>query len=107
MSIVMDKPGSNGWVHLLSDMPGEEGSKELHAFAAGLGLRKRWVHAPHSYAEHYDIRGDYIQLAEAAGVKLVDRRKLGNLLRVKRHAMGPRRRRGWVKITGSVLQERV
>ena len=106
MSIFMDKPGNGGWVHLLSDIPGKAGSKELHAFASRIGLRRHWVHAPLSYAEHYDIRDSYIELAEAAGVRLVDRRELGSILKLKRQTMGPRRKRSWVKIKESILQER-
>jgi len=93
MAIFMDKPGNGGWVHLLSDIPGEKGSEELHALAALIGLKQRWVHAPHSYAEHYDIREVYIELAQEAGVMLVDRRELVMILRKKREVMGPRRRR--------------
>ncbi len=98
MAIFMDKPGNNGWAHLFSDKPGKSGLEELHTFAALIGLRKQWVHASFSYAEHYDIKGDYIKLAEAAGARFVDRRILGRILREKRVVMGPRRRRMGAKI---------
>lgn len=106
MAIFMDKPANGGWVHLLSDIPGEAGSSELHAFAELIGLKKRWVHAPSSYAEHYDIRDTYVESARAAGVKLIERRKLVEILRRKRKVMGPRRRRQRVRSKGTSLPER-
>ena len=106
MAIFMDKPRNDGWAHLFSDKPGEEGSNELHAFAEKIGLRGRWVHAAYSYAEHYDIKEGYIKIAKSAGAIIVDRRKLGRILKRKKLIMGPRRRRMGAKTRQATLQER-
>lgn len=93
MAIFMDRPRSDGWAHLFSDKAGEAGSRELEEFADRIGLIRRRIHALHTYAEHYDIRGGEIHLVRAAGVPVVDRRELGRILKKKRSVMGPRRGR--------------
>jgi hypothetical protein len=41
-------------VHLVSDIPGEEGERELHAFASGLRFRRAWFQN-HPVHPHYDL----------------------------------------------------
>ena len=89
MAIYMDKPNGEGWAHLLSDQPGEEGSEELRSFARGIGLIWR-LQSSGTYSEHYDIRDDDIPKAESAGAEVVSRRKLAEILRKKRALMGPK-----------------
>ena len=89
MAIYMDKPNGEGWAHLLSDRPGEEGSEELRSFARGIGLIWR-LQSRGTYAEHYDIRDSDIPRAESAGAEVLSRRKLAEILRDKRALMGPR-----------------
>lgn len=44
------------WSHLLSDLPGEEGTAELITFAVqGLGLDPSWIQHRGSHREHFDI----------------------------------------------------
>jgi hypothetical protein len=93
MAIFMDRKRSDGWAHLFSDLPGDAGSRELREFAEKLGLIRRRIHASHTYAEHYDIRGGEIHLVKAAGIPVVERRELGRILKKKRSVMGPRRGR--------------
>ncbi len=85
----MDKPNGEGWAHLLSDRPGEEGSEELRSFAREIGLIWR-LQSRGTYAEHYDIRESDIPRAGSAGVGVVSRRKLAEILRDKKAQMGPK-----------------
>ena len=89
----MDRPRSDGWAHLFSDLPGDEGTIELLTFAERSGLRRFRLHAHRTYAEHLDIRDGEIPLVRAAGARSVDRRELGDVLRKKKAVMGPRRAR--------------
>lgn len=50
------------WCHLMADS-----SDELHAFAAGIGLRRAWVQAAGTAREHYDVTVTKRRLAVAAG----------------------------------------
>ena len=93
MAIFMDRKRSDGWAHLFSDKPGEAGSRELQELAERIGLIRRRIHARHTYAEHYDIRGGEVHLVKSAGIRVVDRRELGRILKEKRSVMGPRRGR--------------
>lgn len=60
------------FAHLVSD----ESFDELHAFAAALGLPERAFHR-----DHYDIPGEWIPDAIAAGATEVDARELVKRLR--------------------------
>ena len=83
MALFMEKPNGEGWAHLVSDLQGDPGRKELRAFLKTIGVR-RPLHRAHSYAEHCDIRGREIILALEAGVEVISRRELAKLLRYKR-----------------------
>ncbi len=89
MAIYMDNPNGEGWAHLLSDRPGEEGSEELRSFARGIGLIWK-LQSRGTYSEHYDIRDSDIPKAEYAGAEVVSRRKLAKILRDKKTLMGPK-----------------
>jgi hypothetical protein len=76
------------WSHLTADTP-----DELHAFAAGIGLRLDWFQArctsqvcwrgpcPHW---HYDVTDSKRAEAIAAGAKPVDIRELGRIIGTRR-----------------------
>lgn len=71
--------------HLLSDIPGPEGGRELREFALPLGFRERWVQYPGSYREHFDVTERDAQAILAQGeARLVTNRELGTLLATKR-----------------------
>jgi hypothetical protein len=73
--------------HMLSDVPGAEGARELRAFALSLGFRERWVQYPGSYREHFDVtERDAQTILARGGVRLVSNRELGALLVTKRAA---------------------
>jgi hypothetical protein len=83
VAVFMENPNGDGWAHLLSDLNGEEGREELVSFGRKIGLRRR-IHRKGSYAEHFDIRNPEIELAKAAGARIITRRGLGNILREKK-----------------------
>jgi hypothetical protein len=60
------------WAHLVSDSSYEE----LHAFAFRLGLERRWFQG-----DHYDVPGDYREVAIALGAQPIDSRQLVRRLR--------------------------
>jgi hypothetical protein len=72
--------------HVLSDVVGPEGGKELRAFMTRLGVQTRWVQYPGSYREHFDAPGRYGDTLLAHGARLVSTRELGELLKCKRAA---------------------
>lgn len=77
--------------HLLSDIPGPEGERELRAFAIPLGFRERWVQYPHSYREHFDVtEHDAATILARGAARLITNRELGALLIAKReyHSAG-------------------
>lgn len=51
MSILIDKPGNDGWCHLVGSS-----RQELHEFAKMIGLKRCWFHVGKK-KPHYDIRG--------------------------------------------------
>ncbi len=72
------------WSHMVSDV----GADELHAFAARLGLERRWSQErPKSSAHHYDITPGKRTLAIQLGALAVSSREL-----VMRNYDGMRRR---------------
>lgn len=71
--------------HMLSDIPGADGARELRAFALPLGFRERWVQYPGSYREHFDVtERDAQEILAQTGVRLLTNRELGALLAAKR-----------------------
>jgi len=79
----MERSNGDGWAHLVSDLLGEEGLLELVSFGRRIGLKRR-IHRKGSYAEHYDIRNPEVELAKAAGAKVVTRRELAMILKEKK-----------------------
>lgn len=55
------------WSHLLSDLPGEEGTRELLTFAASIGIETRWLQKPGTSHEHFDVTEPTRQRALTAG----------------------------------------
>lgn len=43
------------WSHLMSDLPGADGTAELVAFAARLGQRRAWIQYEGTWKEHFDL----------------------------------------------------
>ena len=43
------------WSHLMSDLPGEDGTAELVAFARRLGLNPAWIQHRGRPIEHFDV----------------------------------------------------
>lgn len=72
--------------HVLSDRIGVDGSAELHAFVAQLGIRGHWAQYPGTYREHFDAPGRALDGLLALGGALVTNRELGTLLAAKRAA---------------------
>jgi hypothetical protein len=73
--------------HVLSNLDGPEGGRELRAFVEQLGLPTRWVQFPGTYREHFDAPGRYGDTLLAHGARPITTRELGALLKRKR-AMG-------------------
>ncbi len=71
--------------HLLSDILGPEGARELRAFALPLGFRERWVQYRGGYREHFDVtESDAQKILAQGGVRQISNRELGILLAAKR-----------------------
>jgi hypothetical protein len=82
--------------HLISTIAGNPGRVELLKFARAIGLREQWLQRIGSEFEHFDLFGKKLYLARAAGAKVVDRRRLIEIVRDKREARtGERRRRAY------------
>lgn len=74
--------------HLISTLPGEEGSRELSAFAERMGISFAPIQNPGTYREHHDLAGDWLTRAVALGAVVLERRPFVEVLRAKRAAMG-------------------
>jgi hypothetical protein len=72
--------------HVLSDIPGSEGSAELRAFVTQYGLRREWVQYAGTYREHYDAREPEGLAMLQDGARLATNREVGALLAAKRAA---------------------
>jgi hypothetical protein len=72
--------------HVLSDVIGPEGSRELRMFAEQLGMQRQWAQYPGTYREHFDAPGRYGEELLRRGARLVTTRELGELLKRKRAA---------------------
>lgn len=71
--------------HMLSDIPGSDGGRELRDFALSLGFRERWVQYPGGYREHFDVtERDARAILARGGARLISNRELGALLAMKR-----------------------
>jgi hypothetical protein len=83
LPIFMDRINQDGWAHLISDIAGKSGRRELVEFGREIGLTRK-LHRDSTYAEHYDIRGEEIDRAVKAGIPVVSRRKLAHILKQKK-----------------------
>lgn len=70
--------------HMISTLPGAEGTAELLAFAARLGLKAAWLQKRGQPDEHFDVMRGAIERAKAAGVPVLDRLAFVNHIRTKR-----------------------
>lgn len=70
--------------HLLSDLHGDDGTRELLAFGARFGLEARWLQHRGTYREHFDIFEAAIRAAVHHGARQLDRREFVAILRAKR-----------------------
>ncbi|WP_417450797.1 DUF4031 domain-containing protein [Kordiimonas sp.] len=70
--------------HLLSDLPGLDGTCELTAFGHDIGLMPGWLQYQGRDKEHYDLFGPRINWAVEAGAVVVHRRELVKIIRQKR-----------------------
>src|SRR5262249_22075558 len=70
--------------HVLSDLHGEAGSRELHELALRHGLRASWVQYQGTYREHHDVPERVGLRMLADGARQVTNRELGRLLAAKR-----------------------
>lgn len=70
--------------HLLSDLAGEEGRRELAEFAAKIGLSGFRPHHAGEYNEHYDVAGQWYDAALREGAVPIDRHRLVAVLKAKR-----------------------
>ena len=72
--------------HVLSDLEGEEGRRELIAYILPYGMRPGWIQYPGTYREHYDVPEHVGLRMLAAGARPATNREVGELLaRKKRH----------------------
>ncbi len=72
--------------HLVSDLPGEEGSKELDEFAQKIGMKRSWLQKAGTRHEHYDVFGARYDAAIRAGAKAVTCSGMGRIFRAKKTA---------------------
>ena len=70
--------------HVLSDIPGPEGGRELRTFVAQCGLRPEWVQFPGTYREHFDVHGRAVECLLQRGARLATNHDVGRLLAAKR-----------------------
>lgn len=73
--------------HVLSDLPGGEGSAELRAFVVRYGLWPEWVQYAGTYREHYDAREREGLAMLRDGARLATNREVGALLAARRAAI--------------------
>lgn len=82
-------PVDGVWSHLLSDLPGEEGRRELLAFAARLGIEARWIQNEGTATEHFDVTEPTRQRALALGaVPIAYGREVARITMAKRLPAG-------------------
>jgi hypothetical protein len=76
--------GGHQAAHVLSDKPGEAGSRELINFAAEIGLLQRHVQEPGTPREHLDVWGTKLDAALEAGAEEVGMRGVVDVMQKKR-----------------------
>jgi hypothetical protein len=88
--IVMDPPRFDTFrgkrittAHLVSTLPGAEGTAELVAFAKSIGMLERWIQYRGEPKEHFDLMGNRCERAVKLGA-VVSRLLVGATIRAKR-----------------------
>ena len=76
--------------HLLSDLPGDAGTRELTAFAVSLGIPAEGIQHRGRYSEHFDLAGPWLEAAREAGATVIDHYQLVAILKDKRARGAPR-----------------
>jgi hypothetical protein len=72
--------------HVLSDLIGPEGARELREAVERCGMSARWVQYPGTYREHFDAPPDAAACLLGHGARLATNHEVGALLRAKRTA---------------------
>lgn len=93
--IVMDEPqvwnakyGPSS--HMLSDLHGDEGRKELLAMALLMGLPAKYLQKAGTEREHFDLFKGALRRAKLMGIKVVTREELVAIIHAKRAVLrGP------------------
>jgi len=71
--------------HLMSDIPGEKGTKELLAFVRRIGLKAYWIQNRGEPIEHFDVMRSKIRQAQDNGARYVTPKKLVSIIRSKKY----------------------
>lgn len=79
-------PGGKKAAHVLSDRPGEPGTKELLDFGRRIGLKRSWLQAEGSPKEHFDVWGTKLKAALNAGAEEVGMQGMVDVIQKKREA---------------------
>lgn len=74
--------------HMISSLPGPDGTKELLVFASRLGLRPSWLQHPGTYREHFDLVKSRYRRALQLGARLVTTGELVEAELAKKQALG-------------------
>lgn len=73
------------WSHLMSNLPGPDGTAELLAFATSIGQQRRWIQNAGKPTEHFDLTEPQRQKALRAGATPIQYgAEGGNMTRAKR-----------------------
>lgn len=75
--------------HVLSDLPGADGTRELISFVGHYGLRPEWIQYAGTYREHFDAREPEGLAMILAGAHLASNREVGRLLAARRGSIQP------------------
>lgn len=81
-------PGKGKTAHLMSDLPGEEGTKELLQFGKQIGLHPQWIQHKGEPKEHFDVWASKIDAALENGAKEVGLKGTVEIMQKKREAYG-------------------
>jgi len=76
-----------GCSHMVSDLVGEAGHRELMEFASKIDMRPEWLQKAGTEHEHFDIFGGRRDRALRAGCVEVDRKRMVEVFRAKRAAL--------------------
>lgn len=64
---------SKKWCHIISDIPGPQGTMELKSMAVSIGLQERWIQDPGTTKEHFDLVPNKRRRALSLGAKEITR----------------------------------